>query len=199
MRKNQAPKDNFKRQQKILLVIAGIVVILGLVAAGAALVASGQSAKSVDRADTAMNQLAGDMERAFPLIKVLGIEEGQDVDVDQIIILMYDENPDDPWDDAEYAQMDKAFLLAMEFAAEQGKGLAVNTINPAPVVDLDGQETSALFVNVIFICLGSALAEIDWSASTDHQTIVDSCALYQKAVYLTSAESIIWPPEQSTR
>jgi hypothetical protein len=189
MRKNQAPKDNYKKQLRILAVTLAALLIVGGIVFG--LVSLGNRPKPVDRTDTAVSQLASDMERAFPVIRVLGIDEGRDGD--QVVILIYDEWPSDPWDEVEHAQMDEVFFLAMEFAVEQGQGLALNVINPTSAVDLDGQETFALLVSGTFICLGSALAEVDWSAP-DHQVIVENCTLYQNPILLTNAEIVTWPP-----
>lgn len=194
MRKNQAPKDNFKRQQKILLAVVGVIVILGLVAAGAAIVASSNQRVVPIGGEDEVAQLAQEMNAAFPLLQVIGA-----FDRDPVEVIYYEPSSGQTWTDTDRANMDKAILLAMQFAAERGKGLQLYLLAPTSLAGRDGKPANVFSVSGVFVCMNvEGMQDVNWN-SANHDTITENCMLFPGGQYWGETEAILWPPEQSIR
>ena len=193
--KRPTQENSYKKQ----LTGVGVIVALAVLALGAfavtKIVASQARPSAQARGADPASQLARDMERAFPLISILGVDE--DSEGNRITVLLFDPEPEDIWGEAEFEKMDSAILLAMEFADGLGRNLTINFLNDkASVVTPQGEEVVALVVGSSMLCwLTEMEDDVNW-ARADHDTVVENCTMFPVGGFWAKAEMILWPLEQ---
>lgn len=192
--KRPTQESNYKKQLTgVGALVALIVFILGAFAV-IRIVAAQSNRPSAPSGSDATSQLARNMERVFPIISILGVNENRDTN--DLEVLFYDPEPLAEWGAKEGGQMDEVMFLAMKFSADQDKSLALYILHPTPAVGLDGENVSVLFVNSVFYCFLESIQEINWNTA-NHDTIEESCVLLSAGYNLGKAEKILWPLEQS--
>lgn len=182
------PKSNYRKQLIGVGILVGLLVI-GAVFAGIMFAVSNQS---VDRGEDAVSQLAERMDRAFPLLQVVGAFD-RDAGVE---IIFYESEPARVWTESEKLQMDTAMLMAMEYTAERGKTLTAYILTKNTLVALDAQEVDVFFAAAVFQCTNvSGLQDVNYNTA-DHEDIIKNCRIYPGGQYWGEAEAILWPPER---
>ncbi len=116
--KRPIQENSYKKQLIGVGVLVGLLVfILGAFALIRLLADQSRSSTSSERGTDPASLLASRMERAFPLISILGVNSNQQKD--ELEVFFYDPDPVEEWTTAEKRQMDEAMFLAMKFAEDE--------------------------------------------------------------------------------
>lgn len=192
--KSQSQENSYKRQLiGVGAFVALVVVILAAVVIPPT-VANRPRPSARARGTDPASQLANDMERAFPSIFILGVDENPEDK--RVVVLLFDSDPFAVWEQAENDKMDAAALLAMEFASEADSDLTINILFETLAVTLQGESVSALLVNYTVLCFLADVEDIDWGRA-DTDTIKDNCTMLPAGRLWENAEGILWPLEAS--
>ena len=186
--KRPTQENNYSRQLIGVGVLAALLVFI-LGAFAVIKIVSAQPRSTSERGTDPASLLASRMERAFPLINILGVNSNRETD--NIEVLFYDPAPLDEWSAKEKGQMDEVMFLAMKFAEEQGMGLTIYVLHSSPAVGLDGENVSVLLVNSVLYCYYELFQDVDWSIA-NHDTIEENCLLLAAGYYWGNADKVTW-------